>query len=107
MSSAIVWWAVEWGRRAALDDLHGTASASLNLYTAALRSDLEKYRAVAFVLQCDNDMRDAKSRGGSLLGRARGRFAKRAGPPPRAVGRLKEAATPDLNSALRKAVSDQ
>src|SRR3569833_1420314 len=55
LSSVIVWWAGEWGRRAALDDLQGAASASLHLPSAALRSSLEKYRAVAFVLARDNE----------------------------------------------------
>jgi two-component system C4-dicarboxylate transport sensor histidine kinase DctB len=56
LSSAIVWWAGEWGRRAALDDLQGAASASLNLHSVALRSSLEKYRAVALVLARDNEV---------------------------------------------------
>lgn len=54
--SAIVWQAGEWGRRAALTELHGVAAASLSLHAAALRSDLEKHRAVAFVLARDSDI---------------------------------------------------
>ena len=55
-SSAILWGVGEWGRRAALTELHGVAAASLDLHAAALRSDLEKHRAVAFVLARDNDV---------------------------------------------------
>src|SRR3712207_1013646 len=55
-SSAIIWQAGEWARRAALDELHAVAAASLALQAAALRSDLEKHRAVAFVLARDNDV---------------------------------------------------
>ena len=55
-SSALVWRAGEWGRRAALTELHGVAAASLGLHAAALRSDLEKHRAVAFVLARDSDI---------------------------------------------------
>ena len=55
-STAILWRAGEWGRRAALAELHGVAAASLGLHAAALRSDLEKHRAVAFVLARDNDV---------------------------------------------------
>ncbi len=55
-STAILWRAGEWGRRAALTELHGVAAAALGLHAAALRSDLEKHRAVAFVLARDNDV---------------------------------------------------
>jgi two-component system, NtrC family, C4-dicarboxylate transport sensor histidine kinase DctB len=52
--ATIVWQAGEWGRHAAFAELHGAAAASLGLHTAALRSNLEKYRSVAFVLARDN-----------------------------------------------------
>jgi two-component system C4-dicarboxylate transport sensor histidine kinase DctB len=44
------------GASRALAELHGVAAASLGLHAAALRSDLEKHRAVAFVLARDNDV---------------------------------------------------
>ena len=52
--ATIVWQAGEWGRYAAFAELHGAAAASLGLHTAALRSNLEKSRSVAFVLARDN-----------------------------------------------------
>ena len=57
----LVWQAGEWGRRAALAELHGVAAASLGLHAAALRSDLEKHRAVAFVLARDSDVAALRS----------------------------------------------
>ena len=60
-STAVVWQAGEWGRRAALAELHGVAAASLGLHAAALRSDLEKHRAVAFVLARDSDVAALRS----------------------------------------------
>jgi hypothetical protein len=62
-SSAIVWQVGEWGRRAALTELHGAAAASLDLHATALRSNLEKHRALAFVLARDSDI-------GTLLSRS-------------------------------------
>ena len=54
--SALIWQAGEWGRRTALVELRDTATTSLSLHAAALRSDLEKYRAMSFVLSHDTDV---------------------------------------------------
>jgi two-component system C4-dicarboxylate transport sensor histidine kinase DctB len=55
-SAALVWLAGEWTRDAALAETRRNAVASLSLHASALRSDLEKYRSVAFMLAQDTDV---------------------------------------------------
>lgn len=56
VSAAVLWQAAQWGRKAALAELRRDAAASLALRAAALRSELEKFRALALVLAEDADV---------------------------------------------------
>lgn len=56
VSAAVLWQAAGWGREAALAELRRDADASLALRAAALRSELEKFRALALVLAEDADV---------------------------------------------------